>query len=196
MNEFDNLLENVRNSYRLLYSFNRRLLDLMKYIGKRFNIPYAGGWAKFSNPSPGYGKGNLDAKAWDWLNLYFYEFTFVKEEIKFSIIFQADTGRWDSEVDNLEIEKFEKADKSKSKLIFIFSNTEYWDMDQALDDKYLKGEYENEYMISDDGKKKMYCKIYDLNHFQNMKDTDEVLDDFVHYLNKNGVYEIKIIDEL
>jgi hypothetical protein len=168
----------------------------MKYISKRFNIPYSGGWSKFSGSSPKDGKGSLDNWAWDWLNLYLYEFHFAKDNIKFSIVFQADTGMWDSEVDYLEIDKFEKANKTKSKLIFVFSNNEYWDMDIALDDKYMKGEYEDEYNISDNNVDKAYCKIFDLNDFRNRIETDKMLDRFVKYLNSNGIFDISILEEI
>jgi hypothetical protein len=92
MEDFENMIINVRSSFRLLYSFNRRILDLMKYIGKKFNIPYCGGWSKFSASSPKDGKGSLNNWGWDWLNLYLYEFHFCKENISFSIILQSDTG--------------------------------------------------------------------------------------------------------
>ncbi|GHV73429.1 hypothetical protein AGMMS49940_07310 [Spirochaetia bacterium] len=196
MNDFDNVLVNVKNSFRLLYSFNSRLLDLMKYIGKRFNLPYSGGWTKFSASSPKDGKGSLDNWAWDWLNLYLYEFHFSKEEIKFSIVFQADTGKWDSEVDYLDVDKFEKAEKTKTKLIFIFSNNEYWDMDMALDDKYMGNEYENEYSIENENKDKIYCKIFELNDFKNKKEIDQALDKYIKYLNKNKIFDITIVEEV
>jgi len=196
MDEFNNMLTNVRNSFRLLYVFNKRLLDLMKYISKRFNLSYNGGWSKFSDPSPRDGKGSLDNWAWDWLNLYFYEFHFSKDNIKFSIVFQADTGMWDSEVDYLEVEKFEKTEKTKTKLIFVFSNNEYWDMDLALDERYLKNEYEKEYIIANEKHEKVYCKIFELDNFRNKNETDKALEEYIKYLNKNKINDINIVKEV
>jgi hypothetical protein len=196
MNDFDIMLLNVKNSFRLLYSFNRRLLDLMKYIGKRFNLSYNGGWSKFSDSSPKDGKGSLDNWAWDWLNLYLYEFHFVKENIRFSIIFQADTGRWDSEVDYFEIEKFEKSEKTKSKLFFIFSNNDCWNMDLILDDKYMKSEYEKEYFIENGDKQKAYCKVFELDEFKNKTGIDRMLEEYIKYLNKNKIFDINIVEEV
>ena len=133
MDEFDNMILNIRNSFRLLYFFNRRILDLMKYIGKKFNLPYAGGYSKFSKSSPKDGKGKLDAWAWDWMNLYFYEFNFIKDKICLSILLQCDTGMWDTDVKQLDVEKFEKTTRSKTKLIFVFNNNEYWDFKKVLE---------------------------------------------------------------
>jgi hypothetical protein len=78
MDDFENMIINVRSSFRLLYFFNRKVLDLMKYIGRKFNLRYIGGWSKFSDSYPKDGKGSLENWAWDWLNLYLYEFHFDK----------------------------------------------------------------------------------------------------------------------
>jgi hypothetical protein len=168
----------------------------MKYISKRLNIPYVGGWSKFSASSPRGGRGSLDNWAWDWLNLYLYEFHFEKDNIMFSIVFQADTGKWDSGVDYLEVDKYEKANNVKSKLIFVFSNNECWDMETPLDDKYMKGEYECEYTILENNKDKEYCKIFYLNNFCNKDETDKSLGEFINYLNSNGIFDISVSEEM
>jgi hypothetical protein len=61
----------------------------MKYIGKKFNIPYAGGYSKFSDSSPKDGKGSLGSCAWDRLNLYFYEFHFSTKTLSFQYSYKA-----------------------------------------------------------------------------------------------------------
>jgi len=197
MDNFENMLANVRDSFRLLYLFNRRILDLMNYIGKKIKIPYYGGYSKFSFSSPKDGRGNLDNCAWDWLNLYFYEFHFCIENIRLSVILQSDTGMWDADVDYLDIEKFEKTFKSKTKLIFVFNNNDYWDFDKITDDKNqnLKGEYLETFEISDSNKS-MYCMVFNINEFKNKISTDNSLNKFINYLNKNNIYDIKIIDEI
>jgi hypothetical protein len=169
----------------------------MKYIGKKFNIPYAGGWSKFSASSPKDGKGSLDNLAWDWLNLYLYEFNFAKENICFSIVLQSDTGMWDSGVDYLEVEKFEKISKSKTKLLFAFTKdyNNCWDMDKLLDYENLKNKYTNSFEITENGKDKMYCMIFDINDFRNKTKTDASLNKFIKYLNKNKIFDINIVDE-
>jgi hypothetical protein len=166
----------------------------MKYIGKKFNIPYVGGWSKFSASSPKDGKGHLDNWAWDWINLYFYEFNFAKAKLTFSVLLQSDTGMWDSGVEHLDIEKFEKTSKSKTKLIFVFSNNDYWDMEKVLENKNLEGKYIETFEISQD-KKSNYCMIFNINEFKNKKTTDNSLNKFIKYLNKNNIFDINIVDE-
>lgn len=194
MDDFEKMLIDVRNSFRLLYHYNKRILDLMNYIGKKFNINYKGGYPKFSNSSPNNGKGKLDNWAWDWLNLYFYEFHFEKKNIMFSIILQSDTGMWDANVKKTDVEKFEKASKSKTKLIFLFKKSKDWDLEEFFNSNNLKGKYIKTFEISDN-KKNIYCMVFNINEFKNKTETDKSLKKFIKYLNDNEIYDIKFIDE-
>ena len=194
MDEFENMILNVRNSFRLLYSFNKAIFDLMKYIGTKFSIPYAGGFSQFSSPPPTYGYTRFDRWAWDWLNLYLYEFDFAKDKIKFSIILQCDTGMWDTNVKHLDIEKFEKTKKSKTKLIFVFNNDEYWEINKVLEHENLKGKYTETFEITEN-KKSMFCMVFNINEFKDKTSTDNSLNKFVQYLNKNKIFDIKMVDK-
>jgi hypothetical protein len=197
MDEFENMILNVRNSFRLLYFFNRRILDLMKYIGNKLNIPFGGGYSMFSEPSPKNGKGHLDNWAWDWLNMYFYRFHFKKNKISFAIILQSDTGMWDANVGELDVDKFEKTSISKTKLIFVFNNNNNKDRDltKVLESENLKGEYEKTFEIPLNKKNILYCMVFDIGEFRNKEATDNSLNKFIEYLNENNIDDLKIIDE-
>lgn len=101
--EFGKMLIDVRRSYRFLYLFQQRILDLVKFIGNYYQFPYYGGWSHFSNTIRK-GKGKLENWAWDWLPMYDYDFVFstpikLKEEdsdtLIFSVLLQCDTGYFD-----------------------------------------------------------------------------------------------------
>lgn len=81
-NELDKSLVEVRKAYRILFDYQTRILDLVKYIGQKTQFSYSGGYSKFSNSGPNNGRGSLDLWAWDWLNFYFYEFNFGSLDIK------------------------------------------------------------------------------------------------------------------
>jgi hypothetical protein len=74
--DFENALIDVRKAYRLLYLYQRRVMDLVQFIGDSLTFRYAGGWSWFSDNTPKGGKGSLENWAWDWINMYFYEFNF------------------------------------------------------------------------------------------------------------------------
>ena len=95
--DIQQVLLDVRKSYRFLYQYQKRILDLISFIGGKYNRQYSGGLAKFSSPAPRNGGGNLGCWAWDWLNMYFYEFYFGTEKqendnITFSVFLVNDTG--------------------------------------------------------------------------------------------------------
>lgn len=198
--DFDAAMADVRGAFRLLYTYNRLILDLMKYISARLDMPYAGGLAKYGDPSPGNGEGNLDNWAWDWLNMYFYEFHFrTKHEdigYSFSILLQSDTGFWDSSCDELDIDRYTAIEKSKTRLIFILGNN-YWNIDYFKEDSRLKSivaTTDSEFKIEDPngGKGYMLCKMFDIKDFKDRNATEQSLKKYVNYLNRKGITAIKL----
>jgi len=98
MNELKNSLIEVRKAYRLLYDYQKKVLDLVQFIGTEFGRSYKGGYSKYSNVTPRNGKGHLSNWGWDWLNMYYYEFNFHNEENKdfFSVVLISDTGYYEA----------------------------------------------------------------------------------------------------
>jgi len=103
--EISRALIDVRKGYRLLHDYQRSALDAARYIGDCLGFNYVGGYTHFGNSSPANEKvvnGGLAASAWDWLNLYFYDFHFMKEEtegeyVHFCILLFSDTGYYQNE---------------------------------------------------------------------------------------------------
>ena len=133
--DLEKVFSNVRESYRLLYEYQKRVLDLVKFIGNQLNYSYSGGWPIFSEPCPKRGKGSLDNWAWDWLNMYAYGFHFGenKEGIKFEIRIYSDTGFYDNTTDKkISVDKFNSGEDSKTKLVLIVSREE-WNINKMLE---------------------------------------------------------------
>lgn len=194
--EFDSTMEDIRGAFRLLYLYTRRILDLMQYISTRLDISYNGGYAKYSASSPVNGKGNLSNWAWDWLNMYFYEFHFSDiGSYKFSILLQSDTGYWDANVDKLDIDHYAPINNSKTRLIFILGLNGCWDFDRfCQDSKELKSTGLSEFRPdSDNGSKgEMLYKIFDIKDFKNKETTDKSLDEYIQYLEREGINDIAL----
>lgn len=197
------LLE-VRKAYRLLYNYQDRLLDLVSYIGGKYGFSYEGGYSKYSDVAPRNGKGDLSFWAWDWLNLYFYEFKFrlkVIEEldprIYFAVLIVNDTGFFDArdagdgrKPDKLDTSTFNSVEESKSELIFI-AGRNLWDGWGVNWD-------EPEFISKPNGKKQttdggiMLFKHYSLEKLENEQGAMSCLIDFERYCSENGIEEIKI----
>lgn len=193
-----NTLQEARKAYRFLYDYQKRILDLISYIGGKYGFRYRGGYSKFSNSSPKDGKGNLGNWAWDWLNLYFYEFNFEPKNINNNIIYFAifivnDTGYFDAktekEVSKLDTSSFKSVEESQSKLIFVAGKNMWngwggrWDEPEFISQEYgSKNEGENTLMI---------FKHYSLENFENEEKAMFCIKDFEKYSLKNNI-ELKI----
>ena len=91
--EVESAFTEVRKAYRLLADYQRKVLDLVDFIGSSFGRTYSGGYPKYGNPSPRNGRGSLDYWSWDWLNLYFYEFHFGTEKIDNCLLYTSPSPR-------------------------------------------------------------------------------------------------------
>lgn len=193
-------LQEARKAYRFLYDYQKRILDLVSYIGGKYGFRYRGGYSKFSNSSPRDGKGNLGNWAWDWLNLYFYEFNFEpkttsKDTIYFAIFILNDTGYFDAknekEANKLDTSSFKSVEEAESKLIFVAGKNMWsgwgvnWDEPEFLSQGYGdKKENENKLMV---------FKHYSLENFENEEKAMSCIKDFEQYCTKNNIeFKIKV----
>ncbi len=195
-----NTLLEARKAYRFLYDYQKRVLDLISYIGGKYGFKYRGGYSKFSNSAPREGKGNLGNWAWDWLNLYFYEFNFEprianKDIIYFSVFILNDSGFFDArnekDVDKLNTSSFKSVEDSASKLIFVAGKNLWsgwgvdWDEPEFLTKPFgNKIDNENNFMV---------FKHYSLENFENEEKAMTCIKDFEQYCaNYNIDFQIKL----
>ncbi len=125
--EFSEVLTDVRKAYRFTYIFQRRVMDLVEFIGKYYKFKYLGGYSHYSKTILK-GKGKLRDSAWEFLPMYHFEFQFITPEIDnrqliFSILCQCDTGFYDtglSEKNKDSIDVFKSAEESETFLHLVF----------------------------------------------------------------------------
>jgi hypothetical protein len=192
MNELKKSLIEVRKAYRLLYDYQKKVLDLVKFIGSEFGRSYNGGYSKYCGVTPRNGKGSLDQWAWDWLNMYYYEFSFhdVKNKDYFSIVLISDTGFYEAKNENsnfdnkLEIENYKKAENSKTKLAFVYGD-KIWEFDSWEDPEFiLKSQG---ILNKEDKTEKMIFKSYNLEEFSDKEKAFKNLRNFSDFCSENGI---------
>ncbi|WP_353140435.1 hypothetical protein [Pseudopedobacter sp.] len=197
-NTSDILLE-VRKAYRFLYNYQSRILDLIGFIGNKFGVNYKGGYPKFSDIVPRPGKGNLNNWAWDWLNMYFYEFHFGMHEVvynkegeqridklTFAIFIVNDNGYFlSTDKNKIQTDTFKPVEESESKLIFVVGKNmwENWGdnwhtPDFILEPAGKRVRDENECML---------FKQYNLALFGSEEDAIKCLKDFESYCLQNDI---------
>ncbi|PTN05311.1 hypothetical protein C8N47_12733 [Mangrovibacterium marinum] len=200
-NSTKELLAEVRKSYRLLYSYQKRILDLVDFIGKKYGLNYDGGYPKFSSPGPRNGSGRLDLWAWDWLNMYFYEFHFQNKKagedtIYFSIFLMNDSGFFETHNENkigkTSVSKFAEVEDSTSDLIFVVGKNLWdgwgynWDEPEfILNESGEKRKGNNKYMI---------FKHYALDLFEDENGAMKCIKDFEALCKENNI-KLKVLDQ-
>jgi hypothetical protein len=188
MDNIHDILTDVRKAYRLVYDFQKRVLDLMKFIKGKYRLNYEGGYSKFSGTAPRTGWGVLESWSWDWLNMYFYEFHFYPQEndvekTHFSVFLLSDTGFYLAKKENEKVQKttlsqFKDPEQSDTKLIFVAGKNvwhgwpEEWN---SLD--FTLAEQGNQIFKGNP----IVFKQYDLALFASEHDALECLKDFSAY---------------
>lgn len=188
-NEFHKTLVEVRKAYRLIYLYQRRVLDLVNFIGNKMSLNFHSGWSKFSNPAGTNSRVKLNKWAWDWLMLYFYEFHFgtVRNEVRFSIVLQSDSGFFESESTNkLDISKFVNSEESCTKLYFVVADNVWGCPIQNFLKEHWKSK-ESEFKKELSNNRLWLAKSYDLTMFLDESSTISIINDFLHFASSNGI---------
>ena len=199
-------LQEARSAYRFLYSYQKRILDLVSYIGGKYGFRYDAGYTKFSAPAPRDGrKGDLTRWSWDWLTLYYHEFHFEgktigEDTIRFSIFVLNDTGFFDAReeaeegkgVSKTNTNSFKSVEESRSELIFVAGKNEWegwgYDWDNPEFVSQVSGEKETE------NNGLMVFKHYSLESFENEQKAMAQIKDFQKLCTERNI-EFKITEK-
>ena len=209
-------LLDVRRAHRILYAYQRRMLDLVHFIQSKLDMPVEDlcGFKHFSRPIS--KKGNLtiwhDMWAWDYLYSYLFEYYLGEKETDdgfvyaLSIIQYSDTGYFDQEEKEegtrLELEKFKPEEESGSKLLFFLEykpkdrNWEWGDgtsLEGIVLDKEVGSKKHETGVITIGVEHKQILYSFPLERFINKEDTLKVLREFRSYCQKQ---EIHVFDGL
>jgi hypothetical protein len=193
--ELEKALVDVRKAYRLLYTYQRRVMDLMQFIGGSFDFKFGGGWPWFSGHPLKEQKVSLDKWSWDWLNMYFYEFSFTEKEVNgtrltFSVLAEADTGYYDAQCDTAtDINGFGSVEDAQTQLIFFAGLGCAWtDFREDVDDKPFPLFTANapEFIRTNDNGI-FVAKIFPLARFLNQEETLKCLTEWQEFCETSGV---------
>ena len=203
-----NALQDVRRAHRILYAYQRRMLDLAHFIKCQLKMPDFRGFKHFSRPiskNSGYLTIRHDMWAWDYLYSYLFEYYLGETEAgdklhdyKLSLIQYSDTGYFDQDGQKRgRISEFGSEEESSSKLLFFL---EYKSKDSewvwkdgsymeriVLDKKVGSKEHKKEVRYTSTGVKQILCS-FPLERFINMEATLEVLREFRSYCQEQDIH--------
>ena len=206
-----NALLDVRRAHRILYAYQRRMLDLVHFIQSKLDMPKFRGFKHFSNPIYGRSKGHSRLNiwhnmwAWDYLYSYLFEYYLGKKETgdkrhdyKLSLIQYSDTGYFDQDGQKRgRISEFGSEEESSSKLLFFLeykSKDSEWEWKDGsymegivLDKKVGSKKHTKEVRYTSTGGKQILYS-FPLERFINMEATLEVLREFRSYCQEKGIH--------
>jgi hypothetical protein len=191
--QLSNILVDVRKAYRLLYSYQRRVMDTVQFIGAQLSKHEPNGYPLFSSMAPGEGrKVNFDNWAWDWMPMYCYEFYFGKEEkngnaYEFAISIYSDSGYDDSEGDHdqTQVEKFVSPEQSTTK-IYLYIGKNMWKPEEFDNDWTIDSKDEVQY---GDANGKFISKRFDLTELMDEESIISCLAQFKSFCEVQGMGE-------
>lgn len=197
--ELSEVLIDVRKSYRLLYFYQRRILDTIKFISNFIPGGKIGGYALFSNQSPKAGPIDLTGWAWDWLNMYMYEFYFFEsntneiDTLNFGIAIQSDTGFFDSTggISASDVSFYSDVKDSATRFLFyIGKNT--WKSSPFSNGELDFFKKSNIEYIEHSDKKIFLAKAYNLEELIDEDNILACLKDFKSFCDANGIPEFQL----
>jgi hypothetical protein len=196
ISEFKNALIDVRKAYRLLYIYQRRVIDTVDYIASVVGIKIENTYSCFSGSTVDGRKYNRENWSWDWLPMYFHEFYCGEKKlmdsttIKIGIAIQSDTGFFDAQISNKRnIEGFAQVEESESRLLFYISRN-CWKFDfPEFERLFMRS---NQEVTVSEGIKQLTGIALPLTNFLNEKLINESLTSIKEYFNTNGFPEFEI----
>jgi len=117
----------VRKAYRLIFAYQRRVLDSIRLLTQEYEVLYGG--PKFAG-RPKFKRFEFDRWSWDYLPLYQTIFKFrINAEYELSIYINADNGFFlkdrGNHLDRTNLNRFEDAENSNSYITLIVANDHY-----------------------------------------------------------------------
>lgn len=203
--DLENTLKDVRSAYRLLFEYQKRIIDLVDYSFKHFGRTFTESYPRFSTEQNTKADKDLYGN-WDTKNLYMHDFrssTYKSDENEYNlaILVVSDTGYFINHKNSLTINKpkslvendkknfqdFQDVDQSETKLIFI-AGKNLWTFEGPFSHSFTNPELvlnkEGENKKGDD---KMIYRSYNLSAFGNEDMTKRQLSDFEKYCEDKGV---------
>lgn len=209
INELKEALCDVRKAHRLIYSYQARMLDLVRFISVK--LDFGGNLQGYKYYSNDIWKPNKNAYlvmpdgmwAWDFLYSYVFEYYLGERElddgsiIAISIIQYSDTGYFEhSGKSKIDIDSFATEEESGSKLLFFIEwgpNKDWvWDVKNIVDNKEYASINHKKTVLK---KKRCIQGLYSfpIERFIDEKSTLEALQEFLDFCKENDIAELEIL---
>lgn len=213
--EIDNIFVDVRNAFRLLSRYQKRILNIVNYI--REQTPYTDMWGsknwysdeiknRRNSPDKEYAKLNVFKDMWglDFLYGHFFEYYFGttkigKHTVEMSVFQVSDDGYFISNDENkhmTDVSSYASLEVSHSYIVFNVSVyttkfSQLWLGDPNRPNESQKDfltrflESSKDTIITSTDKEHSILKKYEMQRFASQSETDKVISDFAKLVKDN-----------
>ncbi len=193
-NELEDIFVDVRKAYRLLYFYQRRIMDTADFVANLLSMHIVSGYSLYSSNPPRNGSSlNIDRWSWDWLNMYSYEFYLGHEIVdgnkyELAIAFNADSGFDDSDEDvtAIDVERFPPPEECVTK-VYLYMGKNTW---KPEDFELSWKKSENDEYEKVDGDKVFISKRYDLSDFADETSIRKNISSFKKLVKAHSITEL------
>lgn len=202
--ELDNIFVDVRNAFRLLNRYQKRILHAVTYIREQTGIFHETQGAKWFSHSLQESKNKQldiylnrirkDMWGWDFLDGYMYEYFLGKENIEekevcMSVFQVSDDGYFISEKENkseTDVSSFKSAEQSHSYLIldlqidseYLFDNNYPEEKPDVFIRKFLSSTELTKITLNKKNEAGCILRKYEMQRFASQELADKVIRDF------------------
>jgi hypothetical protein len=188
--QLEDVFVDVRKAYRLLYLYQRRVLDTIEHISSILNDRGITGYSVFSNTAKDGKSVDFEYWAWDWLPMFCYEYKFDTKVVNgdkydFAVAVYADNGYEDalSNVTQTDVEQFVPVEQSQTNLHFYVGKN-MW-KEEAFDAVW-SSEHSGEYSY-EQGDRKFLSLRYPLSKLKSEEEIVACLKEFRQFCHNNGM---------
>ncbi|MBF1456280.1 hypothetical protein [Prevotella pallens] len=210
--ELKEALCDVRRAHRIIYSYQARMLDLIKFISVKLNYTRIEGATKYFSNDIRKGRSEFaplqifeNMWAWDFIYPYLMEYYIgeKKEEngdwIALSIIQYSDTGYFEMEgASHTKIDSFASEENSASKLLFIIEKkpqkvkNSVWDIKNIVMDKeYASKNFKFSVLNKNECRQGLYS--FPIERFIDEKSSLQALQEFLDFCRNNDIVDWKMV---
>lgn len=190
----------VRKAYRLLFHYQKRVLNLIDFISKELGFEYKGGYPIHMDPSPNRGGGDLYISPWNWLNMYAYQFRMKSQKIgrktiSLAIYLQSDSGApYKTHYSMDELDKYDNIEQSRTRLHFLLTDKELKndDYDLILDDGDIPHDGDSYKLLEHNGGY-LFIKAFNLSEFINEENSLNILIELAKEFKLKTDVELKVL---
>lgn len=192
----------VRRAHRILYAYQKRMMDIIRYIAKKLDFPVIEGYKHFSNtPSKKIYSGTW---AWDYIYTYLFQYYLGEKETddrntEFAIsIFQfSDTGFFDKENSTrTNLSTFETEEYSESKLVFMLEvkpkeSPWWWKVDDIINKKEYASKNHTSTILKK-GESTVLIYSVPIEKLLDEKSALNMLKEFCSFCKENSILELSL----